>query len=140
MARPDWERPAYQVEQPEHSPYWASPQQERARRIPRSLVAACHTSAIAAWVFVASIWAVIEGLQSAYGFFLLLFTGALLLSVLVTALVVAIGALVVAVPLAAIWWGERADRQGQSYGERAALVHLGVAWLFAGYYLVRAYL
>lgn len=140
VARLDWQHPAYQYEQPETSPYWVSPQEEKARRIPRNLVAACHTSAISAWVFVACLWSIREAMRSALGFLLLIFTGAVVVSILAYALIVSVAALVVAVPLAAIWWGERHERQGQSYGERAAMAHLGVAWLVAGYYLVRGLL
>jgi hypothetical protein len=136
-AAPDWQHPAYQREEPEASPYWRSPQEERTRRIPRNLVAACHTSAIAAEVFVACVWSVREATRSARGFFLLIFTGAALASILVIALAVAVAALVVVVPLAAIWWGERHEREGRSYGERAALAHLGIAWVLAVYVLYR---
>ena len=49
------------------------------------------------------------------------------------------GGVVVAVPLLAIWWGERHERQGEHLAEKAAMAHLGVAWLFGGWYLFRIF-
>ena len=130
---PDWEHPAYQ--QPGYPEEWRLPEDRRART-PRNLVTTCHVSGVAAWVFVICVWsfeAMFDG--SFAGLMTFFLGGALLLFVLVGALLVAASTLAVAVPLAAVWWRRRDGRE--SYGEKAALAHLGVAWVFAGYYVVR---
>lgn len=135
---PDWQHPAYQ----RHGwdPYAEQPPSRRG--IPRSLVAACHTSAAGAWVFVlacGTIVAAFTGDSPGLGILLLFAFGGIVAIALVAGLAVAVTGLVVAVPLAAIWWGERHERRDDGASEKAALAHLAVAWLFAGYFLARVF-
>jgi hypothetical protein len=130
---PDWEHPAYQEAWPP-SPY---ERQRHNRLVPRSLVTACHVSAAGAWTFVFCVGLFAAMFRSVEGFVLVMTAGAFVAFLLVAGLVTAVAGLVVAVPLAAIWWGERHERLGDDLGEAVALGHLAIAWAVAAYVIVR---
>jgi len=128
---PDWEHPAYQQG---WSPY---PEPRHSRFVPRSLVTACHVSAAGAWTFVVCVGLFAAMFRSVAGLVLVLTAGGFIAIALVAGLVAAVTGLVVAVPLAAIWWGERHERPGDDLGEAVAIGHLAIAWAVAAYVLVR---
>ena len=131
---PDWSRPAYQ-----QHPQWVNPYEQRphSRFVPRSLVTACHLAAAGAWVFVASVAMLRAMFRSLGGFLAFLLVGPVVGTALVAGLAFAVVGLVVAIPLTAVWWGERHERPGDDLGETVALGHLVVAWVVAGYVLAR---
>ena len=136
---PDWEHPAYQ--QPYAQPWGTDPYaaQRDGRFVPRSLVTACHASAAGAWAFTI-VCGIVESLvrsHDGFGVLIVLAFSAVLGTVFLVGLALMFGGLVAAVPLLAIWWGERRSRTGEHLAEKAAIAHLGVAWLFALFYIVR---
>lgn len=136
VPEPDWTQSAYQ--QPGYPPEWVPPGQQRyARLVPRSLITACHLSAGGAWLFVICGYILYGILTGPLGPLMFFVFGAFFAIPMMLGLVGAVGALIAAVPLAAIWWGERHERHGDDLAEKLALGHLLVAWLFAGYVLVR---
>ncbi|HEX8001631.1 MAG TPA: hypothetical protein VF519_02935 [Mycobacteriales bacterium] len=135
VAPPDWTQPAYQ--QPGYPPEWVPPGQQRhTRLVPRSLITACHLSAGGAWVFVICAFILYGIISGPAGPLVFLAFGGVFGLPLVIGLLVAVASLVAAVPLAAVWWGERRERRDDGLAEKLAIAHLLVAWVFAGYVIV----
>lgn len=142
---PDWEDPSYR--QPYDQSPWGTPPYQQghppgSRFVPRSLVTACHVSAAGAWTFTivcGLVQVAFTGENAGWGILLVLAFGAVLATAFMVGLAVMVVGLVAAVPLLAIWWGERRERTGEQLAEKAAMAHLGVAWLFAGWYLFQIF-
>lgn len=110
------------------------------RRIPRSLAAAAHVTAVGAWVFALSVGAVallFSALGDDDGFLfavvLLLTLGPVVAVLLLGGLAVAAVGTTIVLPLAVVWW-RNPKREGNG---GFALGHFAVATLVAAFVLLR---
>jgi hypothetical protein len=97
---------------------------------------------VGAWTFVAGVGLLYalqhgDGPGAFFAVLLLLLAGGVVALVLLGSLVVALAGAVAAIPLYAIWRGERAADESSDSPERFAIFHLLVAWAALAYVLFR---